>query len=137
MDITKVFTVLCAILLLICLILTMTSLVIMRHTLDKGIAFGRAVAAINTIPPVAEGSTDNNNSSTPPPADVEADVLYNRFTLKEHNGKVGVYSEDGYLIRTFEIEVSTLPQEARTALKNGITLHSWRELIRLIEDYES
>ena len=136
MDITKTFTILCAILLLICLVLTVTTLIIMRQTLDKSLAFQSAVLAMHTIPPTLETPKDTTHDD-PPPADVEADVLYNRFTLKEHNGQIGVYSEEGYLIRTFQISVSTLPREAREALKKGVTFHSWRELLQLIEDYES
>ncbi len=137
MDTTKIFTVLCAILLLICLVLTVTSLVIMHQTLDKSLAFQGAVSAMAATRPTPQESTDEGSPDDPPPADVEADVLYNRFTLKEHNGQIGVYSEDGYLIRTFEVEVSTLPREARDALEKGVTLHSWRELMQLIEAFES
>ncbi len=139
MDTTKIFTILCAFLLLICLVLTLTTLVIMRQALDKSMAFqSQAAALVRAWFPTQEPTDKAPDGSADPPAnDMAADVLYNRFTLKEHNGKVGVYSEEGYLIRTFDISVSTLPREAREALESGVTFHSWRELIELIEDYES
>ncbi|MBQ9784645.1 MAG: hypothetical protein IJW29_04000 [Clostridia bacterium] len=137
MDATKIFTVLCACLLLICLILTVTSLLIMQKTLERGAAFQEQAAA--TVGAFLQGwrCPHQSEHEEAPPADVEADVLYNRFTLKETGGKIGVYSDEGYLIRTFDIDVSTLPPEAREGLRVGVTFHSWRELIALIEDYES
>ncbi len=68
--------------------------------------------------------------------EVEADILYNTFTVREANGKIGVYTEEGYLIRTLQVDVQTLPAADRTALSKGIELYSWRELISLIQDYE-
>lgn len=67
---------------------------------------------------------------------VESDVLYERFCVREENGKIGVYTEEGYLIRSLSVNVQTLPEADRAALKNGIEIHSWRELIALIQDYE-
>lgn len=140
MDTTKLFTILCAFLLLICLILSITSLIIIGHVLNETDAWQeRAAVLVDTIDRrIAQfGNGNDLPASTETEPDVEADILYNRFTLKETNGKVGVYSEEGYLIRTFNIKVTTLPREARDALSKGITFNSWRELIALIEDYES
>ena len=73
-------------------------------------------------------------TSTPP--DVEADVLFDSITLREKNGKIAVFSADGVCLHTLDVDVSTLPKADQIALSSGITVHSWRELIALIEDFE-
>ena len=67
--------------------------------------------------------------------DAEAGVLFDRLSIRESDGKIGVYTEDGFLIRTIDVSIDTLPQSDREALKTGITINSWRELIALIEDF--
>ena len=67
---------------------------------------------------------------------VETDILYERFLIREVNEKIGVYTEEGYLIRTLPVNVQTLPESDRIALQTGIEVNSWRELIALIQDYE-
>ncbi|MBQ7378037.1 MAG: hypothetical protein IJW71_06965 [Clostridia bacterium] len=144
MDTTKLFTILCAFLLLISLILSITTLVIMRHALDETAAWQKkasaVVSSLSSLGALLQEVPDTSVSDETPPAEepsTNVDVLYNRFILKETNGQVGVYSEDGYLIRTIAVQVSTLPKEARDALAEGMVFNSWRELIALIENYES
>ena len=77
-----------------------------------------------------------NVSASSPIEDVEADTRSNAFSLRESNGKIGVYTEAGYLIRLLNVDVSTLPKTDRDRLAVGISVSSWKELIALIEDYE-
>ncbi len=72
---------------------------------------------------------------TPTDPDVEADILFDSIVLREKDGKIAVFSPDGVCLHTLDILVSTLPESDRLALSNGITVHSWRELIALIEDF--
>lgn len=80
--------------------------------------------------------TCTNQPLQNPSEDVEADILYDVFSLRESNGKIGVYTEAGYLIRLLDVDVATLPRADREQLSEGICVNSWRELIALIEDYE-
>lgn len=82
------------------------------------------IAAALTDFPFGSANDDN----------VDADVLFDSISIRETNGKVGIFTEDGLHIRTLDINVSTLPAADQTALKNGITINSWRELFALIED---
>ena len=74
-------------------------------------------------------SNDQNQPET------EAGVLFDRLCIRASDGKIGVYTEDGFLIRTIDVSIDTLPESDREALKTGITINSWRELIALIEDF--
>ncbi|MBQ9761296.1 MAG: hypothetical protein IJW16_08115 [Clostridia bacterium] len=72
--------------------------------------------------------------STPPSTDVEADVLFESICIRSKDEKIAIYTSDGILLRTLDINVSTLPTSDQQALERGITVNSWRELFALIED---
>lgn len=69
-------------------------------------------------------------------ATTDADVLYDVFSIREVNGQIGIFTDEGYLIRTLPVDIRTLPTVDREALASGITVNSWRELIAMIEDFE-
>ena len=58
------------------------------------------------------------------------------YTLKEYHSKLAVfYGSSSLPIYITNVFVSELPKADRTALKNGISVKSRRELNRLMEDY--
>ncbi len=57
------------------------------------------------------------------------------YILRECNGTVAVYTLDGYLVKLTEVRVDTLPSNARDALRTGIRVNSWQELLKLVQDY--
>lgn len=139
MDTTRVFSILCALLLLITLTLSITTLVVLRNAVSESQAALQAAGGLIEELDVAVGvlkeesifvSTEEEEPST------EADVLYQKFCMKETNGRIGVYSEEGFLIRIIDANVELLPERERNALREGITVNSWRELAALIQDYE-
>ncbi len=141
MDTSKLFAILSAFLLLICLIFSLTSLTVLRNTVHETDArladaeilmesLNDSIAKLKEYDPSVSVSTDIEKD------DIDADILYNRFSIKETGGKIGIYSAEGYLIRLIETDVNTLPRAEREALIVGITVNSWSELIERIQDYE-
>ncbi|MDY3864042.1 MAG: hypothetical protein SOZ51_08055 [Eubacteriales bacterium] len=63
-------------------------------------------------------------------------VLYDRFCIRESNGRVAVYTESGELVRLTDIPTATLPRSDRDALRNGIRFTSWKEVLSLLQDWE-
>lgn len=142
MDASKIFTVLCAFLLVICLVLSITALVVMRNAVSESETWQeKAAVLVGNLDSLisdtteADGSVSTSTDTEDEPS-TEADVLYNRFCLRETEGKIGVYTEDGYLIRLMDVSVRTLPQSEQSALADGISVNSWRELIERMQDYE-
>ena len=136
MDAAKLFTILCSIMLLIALLLSMTTLIILNHAVEETATWQRkAVSLLHAL----EDAKDVLSTPAPPDQseDVAVDILKDDILVKEVDGTIGVYSADGYLIRKVNVRVSTLPREAREALKNGLHFASWREVLDLIEAYES
>ena len=60
-----------------------------------------------------------------------------RYLMREHEGQVAVFNEDGTLYRVFEARVSLLPEYDQILLKNGIEIEGDEELRARIEDYTS
>ena len=59
------------------------------------------------------------------------------FVLRAYEGKIGVFTAEGYLIQTVDIDIQTLPAVDRNALeKDGISVFSKKELDAKIEDFE-
>ena len=59
------------------------------------------------------------------------------WIVKEHFGQIGIFTEDGTLLRTIEIYTKTLPETDRMLLKEGIRIVTKESLYSLIEDYSS
>ncbi len=59
------------------------------------------------------------------------------WIVKEYFEQIGVFNEDGELVRMIEIYVKTLPEADRILLREGIKLNSDKALEALIEDYTS
>jgi hypothetical protein len=139
MDISKLLAVLCCFVLIVCLTLSITTLVVLRNAVaENGALQNEAealVAELNGCVDVLNQSIEQETSVPTVNDTTKTDVLSDAFCIREVNGKIGVYTSDGYLIRLLEVNVDTLPQKDREALKKGIVINSWRELIAIIQDY--
>lgn len=58
-----------------------------------------------------------------------------KYTVKETEGKIGIFSSDGRLIKLLPVAVEFLPETDRKLLFDGITLYDDESLASLIEDY--
>lgn len=62
-----------------------------------------------------------------------ADLL---FTVREHDGKIGVFTPDSDTpVQILNVYVFTLPTADQRALQSGIPVYSTAELLSLIEDF--
>jgi len=82
----------------------------------------------NKIENVIENGGENNSILT------QIDPQ-NVCILKEYNGSIGVFSEQGELLDVINVPVVTLPLSERQQLQKGIKTKSEKELYSLIEDY--
>lgn len=60
-----------------------------------------------------------------------------RYTMREFEGKLAVFEEDGTIYKIYEINVSLLPEYDQKLLKNGIRISTEDELRARVEDYTS
>ena len=55
--------------------------------------------------------------------------------LRVENGKIGIFTPDGYFIRLLDVDIRTLPESDLAALKDGIIVTSRAELLERIQDF--
>lgn len=57
------------------------------------------------------------------------------YTVREHLGIIGIFSESGDLLEVIDTPIVSLPKKDQEKLRDGITITSERELSSLREDY--
>ena len=55
--------------------------------------------------------------------------------LRAYEGKIGVFTPQGYLIRVLDVDLRTLPASDLAALEAGIEISSREELLERMEDF--
>ncbi len=61
--------------------------------------------------------------------------LQEKYIVREHMGKIGIFIEDGSLIETIDTYVKTLPEADRRLLGEGIEIIGKQQLSEIIQDY--
>ncbi len=57
------------------------------------------------------------------------------WVVREYEEKIGIFSEDGALLRVVDVYTKTLPRADRVLLREGIAVSSRQDLYALMEDY--
>ena len=138
MDISKIFTALCGLMLAVCLTLSITALTVLRTAVKENDATQRQAEALaNELRECVElldrqAETDSLPTSATPETDGDQSTTY---ILREVGSVIGVYTDDGYLIRLTEVQVDYLPEQDRQRLRDGIHAESWKDILSLLQDY--
>lgn len=140
MDYTRLMTVLCAFLLLVCLVIAIIALTVMRNAVDESQALraraqnlleelGDSVEAMNAL-------EERYAESVFLPSGEDGEESQDEgLTVRAEGGRIGVYTSEGKLIRILDIDFSALPRADRERLERGISISSLRELLTLVQDY--
>ena len=142
MDISKFFAVIGSFLLIVCLTLSITTLVVLRNAIDENEQMqsnaeeliDQLNASVNQFDTTVNADLKESVEST---QDLPTNAKVERFWVREYNGKIAVYNTDGNMIHWVDTNVSMLPAKDRDALAVGIEVESMDGLIALIEDYTS
>ena len=130
MDTAKILIILCCFILIVCLTFCISTLTVLRNTIDESRAVQTEAAGL--VDEMESLLLDYRENSIPVLGDT-SDT--DHFVLRELDGRIGIYTIDGYLLHVLNVSVDTLPQADREALTAGIPLSSWKELISWIQDY--
>ena len=57
------------------------------------------------------------------------------WVVREHEEKIGIFTEDGVLLRVVDVYTKTLPKADRVLLREGIAVSSRQDLYALMEDF--
>ncbi len=142
MDTSKVMLALTGLILLVCLVLSITALSTLRHAVSENEALQNdmeelaaeldgCVDALGKLPDASPAATAEQTKEVI----TDATVTSSSFCMRTVGDRIGIYTKDGYLIKFLETDPRTLPQSERELLQKGIFVSSWGELLALLEDY--
>ena len=135
MDISRIISVTCVLILALCLILSVCVMSFLKNAVTE------STAACAQMQSLLERANEQLESPKPPIEDtkvdnsIPADVLYHQFCMREANGKIAIYTSDGYLVQILDLTVAALPEADQSALREGICVSSWREVLALMQDF--
>ena len=58
----------------------------------------------------------------------------NGFLIRELDGKIGVYTKSGALLKVVDIPIKLFPRQEQQAIQNGIEVDSIDELLKIMQD---
>lgn len=103
--------------------------------MKKGIkAAVLAVLVVSALTCAAVSAAGERETAEKPRAEASADTRIS-YTLRICGDTVSVFSGGDSPLMDTEIEPSTLRGSDRELLKRGITVHSYEELLGLLEDF--
>lgn len=139
MDTSRLILVLGCFALAVCLVLSITALSSLRNAIaENDAAQDEAAILISNLHGYWESVNDaqEDGESLPTLGDsANTQENHSRYLIRESNGKIGVFTNDGYLIRLVDVNVSTLPTQAREVLSEGIVASSHEEVDLILQDY--
>ena len=80
------------------------------------------------------GAPQNIIPQTEPNSETEEERIW---LIREYEGRIGIFDEDGTLLDMIDIYVKTLPETDKRLLKDGIRITSEQALRAIIEDYSN
>lgn len=93
---------------------------------DKSEAAETPAAVTEYVYIRADGTAEDGESAA------TEEVVY---TVREHEGQIGIFLSDGTLAGILDVNVKTLPEADRRLLGEGIEVSGKKRLNSLIEDY--
>lgn len=136
MDTSKALTLLCALILAVCLVLSITSLVSLRHAVDESARLHDEVTYLKSeledCIAVWKDTQRDPDPSLPTAGIPDADPLY---LICATDTQIAIYAEDGALVRLIDVDPDTLPAADREELLAGIEVRGWQAVVARIADY--
>lgn len=132
MNISKFFTVICAFVLIVCLVLSITTLIVLRNAIAENQALQRRAEgligeldrSVNSLA-IYEENTDLPTAAEP----------REHYVVSLWQDCIAVFSSEGELIYCSSLSALLLPPSERRLLEKGIVVKDLSELIKLFSDY--
>lgn len=130
-DISAMVAVLCVFLLALCLVLSISTLTVLRRTVEE------SNAALLEAHAYLRAWEDSLSPPQAMPEDtaVNASPAKTGYWIRAIHHRVAVYTADGELVYLTDISPALLPKADRDALQEGIYTATWGEMRELITDY--
>ena len=142
MDFSKLFAIISTFVLIVCLTLSITTLVVLRNAIDENTQMQtQAERLLDNLNTSVDKLDFAANAELPSDKTDQEDILTNTtpesFSIREYNGKIAVYNADGNMIHWVDVNTSLLPTDERAALAEGIEVQTWDAMVSCLQDYMS
>lgn len=136
MDAPKALTLLTAMILIVCLVLSITSLVALRHAVDESAALRLETQRLtDELESCIEAWKENEVSSDDSLPTVGTTPPTPCYSIRSIDNKIAIYTEDGALVQVLDVDPDSLPAADRAALADGIEVEGWQAVLSRIADY--
>ena len=139
MGLSKLFMILGAGLLAVCLVLSITTLQVLRNAISENDLIQESAYSLvgelnGCVRALNELSTPAVTVESDQSEDAVKEVLASAesFWLRASQNRVGLYNAKGKLIKLLEIRLDTLPASMREELQRGIALDSLEEVLEIL-----
>lgn len=143
MGLSKLFLLLGIGVLAVCLVLSITTLQVLRNAIgENDLIQENAYALVGELSGCVRALNELSTPAIPveretQEATEEVSAKTEGFWCRVAGDYVGIYNESGKLVKATEIRIDRLPASLREELKNGIYLASREEVLELLNDLES
>ena len=137
MDIMRLLNFGCALLLTVCLIFSVVNVMRLQNVVEENKALRTSAEELllTLREQMSKEPTDTPTDSVPTgtqSTDTQSSLIY---CIRSVGNRIGIYTDDGALIRLLDVDPASLPAIDREALENGITVESWEAVLAYIADY--
>ena len=88
------------------------------------------VTEIVYIPIISEDVSDATSDT-----EIESETQQAEYLVKSYEGKIGIFTDNGTLIRVIDVYIKTLPKADRRLLEKGFNVTCEAELRAILQDY--
>ena len=139
MNTAKIFAAVCALILAVCLTLSITALTALRNAVDESKQAQQEAECLmeelNESLGRLEIAVDKETDATSElPVNAEEPQTY---VIRSCNGKIAIYTSSGSMLDWIDVHVDLLPKSDQEALATGIEVDSLEALWSLLMDYAS
>ena len=140
MGLSKLFVFLGAGLLAVCLVLSITTLQVLRNAISENDLIqenayslvGELNGCVRALNDLATPVVQAEKEEEQPAKEVSAQAV--SYWCRAAGEYVGLYDAEGKLIKLTDFKLSSLPASMRTELQKGISISSLEEVIELLRD---
>ena len=70
-----------------------------------------------------------------PNRETSVSTIEEKWTVKEYNGKIGIFNASGEIVEIIDTYIKSLPSKDQALLREGFEVNSEKELYSVIEAY--
>ena len=138
MDVSRMLVAICGFALSVCLFFSIGALSSLRHAVAESHAVKEeAEEVVERLEDRLEELEESVQADKEDLPTVKEEPLSCEYRICSVNQIIGVYNENGELLRLVDVPIDNLPAADREKLSAGIKTDSWQAVESFLQDYEA